>query len=81
MGKLRYSGKAPESNGVNMSKYLSVSEVAADLGISSQTVYMWFRSGKFVEMYKFGGTYRIEESIYQEWKNKQINGLTLERNN
>lgn len=64
-----------------MSKYLSVSEVATDLGISSQTIYKWHQLGSFVDMHKFGGIYRIEESGYLDWKNKQINGLSLERNN
>ena len=81
MGKLDHSGKLLESNGVKMSKYLSVSEVAADLGISSQTIYKWHQLGRFVDMHKFGGIYRIEESGYLDWKNKQINGLSLERNN
>ena len=81
MGKYLYSSKALESNGVKMAKYLSVSEVATDLGISSQTIYKWTQLGKFVEMHKFGGVYRIEESSYLNWKNKQINGKIIERKN
>lgn len=64
-----------------MSKYLSVSEVANDLGISSQTIYKWYQKGRFIEMHKFGGIYRIEESGYLDWKNKQICGLRIEGEN
>jgi excisionase family DNA binding protein len=56
-----------------MKKYLTVSEIASDLGISCQTIYKWSQSGQFIPMPKLGGTYRIESNAYLEWKESQLN--------
>jgi excisionase family DNA binding protein len=58
-----------------MKNYITVSEVARDLGLSSQTIYKWFQSGQFVPMFKLGGSYRIEAEAYIEWKENQLGRL------
>ena len=51
---------------------LRVSDVAQELGLSSQTIYKWHQKGDFVPMFKIGGTYRIDEDKYAQWKQDRI---------
>jgi excisionase family DNA binding protein len=55
-----------------MNNKLRVSDVAQELGLSSQTIYKWHQKGDFVPMIKFGGTYRIDENEYTKWKQEHI---------
>lgn len=62
-----------------MKNYITVSEVARDLGLSSQTIYKWFQSGQFVPMFKLGGSYRIEAEAYTEWKENKLGRLNSKK--
>jgi excisionase family DNA binding protein len=55
-----------------MKNNLRVSDVAEELGLSSQTIYKWHQKGDFVPMFKIGGTYRIDENGYAKWKQDRI---------
>ena len=62
-----------------MQNYITVPEVARDLGLSSQTIYKWFQTGQFIPMFKLGGSYRIEAKAYAEWKENQFSRLNSKK--
>jgi excisionase family DNA binding protein len=51
--------------------YLSVGDIAADLGVSQKTVYGWLEDGRGPERFKVGGLIRVSREAYARWLAEQ----------
>jgi excisionase family DNA binding protein len=57
-----------------MSKeYLTVGQIAKELGLSDETILRWIRS-KELKAYRLGKTYRITKEDYQEFLDQRYTG-------
>jgi excisionase family DNA binding protein len=57
-----------------MSKeYLTVEQIAKELGLSEETILRWIRN-KELKAYRLGKTYRITKEDYQEFLDQRYTG-------
>jgi excisionase family DNA binding protein len=54
-------------------EYLTVEQIARELGMSEETVLRWIRK-KQLKAYKFGRDYRVKREDYQEFLNLRYTG-------
>lgn len=57
----------------NRSKGLSVSDVAADLGVSRATVLRWIEAGKLPGFFRVGHKWLIRREDYEQFISKSKN--------
>lgn len=64
-----------------MSKeFLTVEQIANELGLSEETVLRWIRK-KELKAYRLGKTYRITKEDYQEFLDQRYTGRINEEKN
>ncbi|HKF36107.1 MAG TPA: helix-turn-helix domain-containing protein [Ktedonobacteraceae bacterium] len=56
-------------------EYLTVEQIAKQLGMSSETVLRWIRK-KQLKAYKLGRDYRVKKEDYQEFLDQRYTGNT-----
>lgn len=56
-------------------EYLTVGQIAKELGMSVETVLRWIRK-KQLKAYKLGRDYRIKKEDYQEFLDQRYTGST-----
>jgi excisionase family DNA binding protein len=54
-------------------EYLTVEQIAKELGLSEETVLRWIRR-KELKAYKLGKTYRVNSKDYQEFLDQRYTG-------
>lgn len=54
-------------------EYLTVEQIATELGMSEETVLRWIRRRE-LKAYKFGRGYRIKREDYQEFLDQKYTG-------
>lgn len=54
-------------------EYLTVEQIAKELGLSEETVLRWIRR-KELKAYKLGKTYRVQRKDYQEFLYQRYTG-------
>ncbi len=54
-------------------EYLTVEQIAKELGLSEETVLRWIRR-KELKAYKLGKTYRVKRQDYQEFLDQRYTG-------
>ncbi len=54
-------------------EYLTVEQIAKELGLSEETVLRWIRR-KELKAYKLGKTYRVNRKDYQEFLDQRYTG-------
>lgn len=54
-------------------EYLTVEQIARELGMSEETVLRWIRKRQ-LKAYKFGRDYRVKKEDYQEFLHERYTG-------
>lgn len=54
-----------------MEKYLTVKEIAMNLGVSIRCIFRWVETGAFPKPLRIGGTVRWQETAIQNWLNRK----------
>ncbi|HZO73443.1 MAG TPA: helix-turn-helix domain-containing protein [Ktedonobacteraceae bacterium] len=54
-------------------EYLTVEQIAKELGLSEETILRWIRR-KELKAYKLGKTYRVQRKDYQEFLDQRYTG-------
>jgi len=54
-------------------EYLTVEQIARELGVNEETVLRWIRK-RLLKAYKLGRDYRIRREDYQEFLNERYTG-------
>ena len=61
-----------------MSKeYLTVEQIAKELGLSAETILRWIRN-KDLKAYRLGKTYRVTREDYQEFLDQRYTGKPVD---
>jgi len=53
---------------VNKDDFISITDVARNLGVTTTTVKRWAREDKFITVHKFNDVYRVQLGEFIEWK-------------
>jgi len=55
----------------NISKMLTIKEVAESMGVHQRTIYRLAKGGK-MPGFKFGGTWRFDPETIRQWINQEM---------